>query len=110
VPIVLKSGSLNILEPSGPVQACNGVALPLHRLSLPDAITTRAPAGGSEATIYIGVSQTFLLADPIWLRKITMDLHILPHPNIVCPDDRCPNLKIYTLGLIVDRYQYKPIA
>jgi hypothetical protein len=28
VPIVLKSGSLNVLEPSGPVQACNGVALP----------------------------------------------------------------------------------
>jgi len=29
VPIVLKSGSLNLLEPSGPVQACNGIALPL---------------------------------------------------------------------------------
>jgi hypothetical protein len=29
VPFVLKSGSLNLLEPSGPVQACNGTALPL---------------------------------------------------------------------------------
>jgi len=29
VPVVLKSGSLNLLEPSGPVQACNGIALPL---------------------------------------------------------------------------------
>jgi len=29
MPIVLKSGSLNHLEPSGPVQACNGIALPL---------------------------------------------------------------------------------
>jgi len=28
VPIVLKSGSLNLLEPSGPVQACNGIAVP----------------------------------------------------------------------------------
>jgi hypothetical protein len=28
VPIVLKSGSLNLLEPPGPVQACNGIALP----------------------------------------------------------------------------------
>ena len=28
VPIVLKSGRLNLLEPSGPVQACNGIALP----------------------------------------------------------------------------------
>jgi len=25
----LKSGSLNLLEPSGPVQACNGIVLPL---------------------------------------------------------------------------------
>jgi hypothetical protein len=29
VPIVLTSGSLNLLEPSGPVKACNGMALPL---------------------------------------------------------------------------------
>ena len=28
MPIVLKSGSLNFLEPSGPVKACNGIALP----------------------------------------------------------------------------------
>jgi len=31
VPIVLKSGSLNLLEPSGPVQACNGIALPFFK-------------------------------------------------------------------------------
>ena len=30
VPIVLKCGSLNLLETSGPVQACNGIALPFH--------------------------------------------------------------------------------
>jgi len=29
--IVLKSGSLELLEPSGPVQVCNGIALPLPR-------------------------------------------------------------------------------
>ena len=29
MPIILKSGSLNLLEPSGPVQACNGFAFPL---------------------------------------------------------------------------------
>ena len=29
VPIVLKYGSLNLLEPSGSVQTCNGIALPL---------------------------------------------------------------------------------
>jgi len=30
VPTVLKSVSLNLLEPSGPVQLCNGIALPFH--------------------------------------------------------------------------------
>jgi hypothetical protein len=29
VPIVLKSGSLNLLDTSGPVKASNGIALPL---------------------------------------------------------------------------------
>jgi hypothetical protein len=33
VPIVLKSVSLNLLEPSGPVKACNGIALPFLRQS-----------------------------------------------------------------------------
>ena len=31
-PNVLKSGSLKLLEPSGSVQACNGIALPLPLL------------------------------------------------------------------------------
>jgi hypothetical protein len=30
----MKSGNLNFLEPSGPLQACNGTALPLPLLSL----------------------------------------------------------------------------
>jgi hypothetical protein len=30
IPIFLTSGSLNLLEPSRPVQACNGITLPLH--------------------------------------------------------------------------------
>jgi hypothetical protein len=29
----MKSGSLNLLEPSGPVQACNGIALPFINIS-----------------------------------------------------------------------------
>jgi len=29
VPIILKSESLSLLEPSGPAQVCNGIALPL---------------------------------------------------------------------------------
>ena len=30
MPTVLKSGSIKLLEPSGPVQACNGMDLSLH--------------------------------------------------------------------------------
>jgi hypothetical protein len=30
VPIVLKPRTLNLLEPSVPVQVCNAIALPLH--------------------------------------------------------------------------------
>ena len=36
---VLKSGSLNLLEPSGPVQACNGIVLPLQHLTIYDQVT-----------------------------------------------------------------------
>jgi len=32
--IVLKSGSLNLLEPSGPVQACNGIAFTYRNYSI----------------------------------------------------------------------------
>jgi len=32
---------------------------------------------------------------PFWLRKIITDPHILPHVNIVCPDDRYPKLQVY---------------
>jgi hypothetical protein len=35
VPIVLKSGILNLPEPSGPVKACNGIALPFNTVTLP---------------------------------------------------------------------------
>ena len=33
MPTVLKSGSLNLLEPSGPVQACNGIAFTVFSYS-----------------------------------------------------------------------------
>jgi len=41
----MKSGSLNLLEPSGPVQACNGIALtlPLHFTSYSFNIATHCP-------------------------------------------------------------------
>ena len=36
--VVMKSGNLNFLEPSGPVQACNGSALTFYSIVL-DIIT-----------------------------------------------------------------------
>ena len=41
----LKSGSLNLLEPSGPVQACNGLALP------PDKVTVQHNGINNESSI-----------------------------------------------------------
>jgi hypothetical protein len=41
VPIVLKSGSLNLLEPSGPVKACNGIALPCKYVSISYQLTVQ---------------------------------------------------------------------
>jgi hypothetical protein len=36
VPIVLKSGSLKLLEPSGSVKACNGIAFTIYLLAYED--------------------------------------------------------------------------
>jgi hypothetical protein len=52
----------------------------------------------------------FLLADPFWLQKITMDPYILAHINIECPDDRYPKLKIYISRLILGSYKYTTVA
>ena len=65
MPIVLKSGSLILLEPSGPVQACNGIALPL-----PLRIRTsksKRHLGEYEA---FGVDWVQLVQDPIHFRII----------------------------------------
>ena len=34
--VVMKSGNLNFLEPSGPLQACNGTAVPLPLHYIPE--------------------------------------------------------------------------
>jgi hypothetical protein len=41
VPIFLKSGSLILLEPSEPVQACNGIALPVPLPMLNVSVTDK---------------------------------------------------------------------
>ena len=52
--VVMKSGNLNFLEPSGPLQACNGTALPfiyinniLYIVSIPTRFKASASSSGS---------------------------------------------------------------
>jgi len=47
VPIVLKFWSLTLLETSGPVQACNGIALPYYYYNY-DRTTTQLRMGNSK--------------------------------------------------------------
>jgi hypothetical protein len=56
--------------------------------------------------LYRTVSQTFLLADPIWFRKITTDPHILDHVNKEYPDNLYQKFKIYNSELILDSHIY----
>jgi hypothetical protein len=51
VPTVLKSGSLNLLEPSGPVKACNGITLPLLSLLNELYINSDAATGRKTGTL-----------------------------------------------------------
>ena len=64
--VVTKSGNLNFLEPSGPVQACNGTALPLPYT---DEKTT---CNGEKTSLW---KHTFLLTqwlkDRIWLSDLS---------------------------------------
>ena len=57
---------------------------------------------GEHALFQISVSQTFLLAGPLWLRKITADSHIRAHTYIESPDDGYAKLKIYISEMILD--------
>jgi len=57
VPIILKSGSLKLLEPPGSLQACNGIALALHDLSM-GSILIRLRARCSGGLSYNAVQTT----------------------------------------------------
>ena len=46
--VVMKSGNLNFLEPSGPLQACNGTALPFYLLN---PLTSNDPYSGRTAPL-----------------------------------------------------------
>jgi hypothetical protein len=53
----MKSGNINFLEPSGPLQACNGTALPLPYLS------TKEPGIWNNFIYLIFTNMVIILAD-----------------------------------------------
>ena len=59
VPIVKKSGGLNLLEPCGPVQACNGPAVPLHTVYTVCAINLLEKNQWNEA--YFKIIKRFII-------------------------------------------------
>jgi hypothetical protein len=73
VPIVLKSGILNLLEPYGPVQACTSNALPLPLVDV--------EALGSNPVPHSNVSALFSNPDYITreLREGSCPLSVGPH-------------------------------
>ena len=54
MPTVLKSGNLNLLETSGPVQACTGIALPFLHIDTDIFVTAVGliPSGSSTVLVY----------------------------------------------------------
>jgi len=58
-----------------------------------------------QPTAHSSVSQTFLLEDPYWLRKINTDPHISAPVNIQCPDVRYPKLKMLISELFLKLLQ-----
>jgi hypothetical protein len=80
----LKSGSLNLLEPSGPVQACNGIDLPFHSLMTTNHPSNiNLPSSGQQVTAWltalkVSVARGSRAQDPL-VRDTT--LHLLQcHP------------------------------
>ena len=69
MPIVLKSGNLNLLEPSGPVQACNVIALPLPLLK-------RVPVIVSSMVVGTAADSTFTLLAEKSNNRCEMELDV----------------------------------
>jgi hypothetical protein len=89
MPVVWKSGNLNILEPSGPVQACNGIALPFYNF-----IFLHFPLSGQSNNSYRFC--LYLIADvvddlqysvlswsaPTLQKRILRDRHTVPQAEV----------------------------
>ena len=71
---VLKTGSLNLLEASGPVQACNGIAFALRTIWSPQSLT-QYDVGKEDGTKIVLIKtkfslQTFLILSAFTVRTV----------------------------------------
>ena len=82
VPMVLKSGSLSHLEPSGPVQACNWIALPFNcTVCVCVCACVRACARVTSVLSFTRSHFIFFYRPYLFLLNILCSLHVLfPFP------------------------------
>ena len=90
MPIVLKSGSLNLLVPSGPVKACNRIALPLYiyiylRLNVESLCCTVSGVYITRLLYTEGHNCRASVISPVRVRKHQMTLMFTDHSRISAP-------------------------
>jgi len=83
VPIVLKSGNLNLLEPSGPVQACNGIALPFT------CSQNWVPRFESFPAVLQVTLVSLLLCSGVELLRHALTLSVAKHDSVACGRWHC---------------------
>ena len=71
------------------------MSLQPHESAILSLLIVPNSAYAARGTLQGSVSQTLLLTDPLWLRKITKEPRTLTNENILCPDDGYPKSKIY---------------
>jgi len=72
----MKSGNLNFLEPSGPLQACNGTALPLRSQFKLKTDCAELPATDAN-------NRSFYCTNNVRLQKVVHDRHLATlHSNL----------------------------
>ena len=76
----MKSGNLNFLEPSGPLHACNGTALPLCSIgvlksiiSLNFVIWREFERRALHISIYISFRRNFAVPNMLWAKVAVKD-------------------------------------
>jgi hypothetical protein len=79
--VVMKSGNLNFLEPSGPLQTCNGTALPLYTVAIKHFHEAFTLMGDHCDVTDIAVQQStrLLMVKSALLWIVTQEVVIIPY-------------------------------